>query len=151
VAKDKSIQLLDSMVHFRMKFNPDGTFLKPKCLIVVRGDQQESGTAGETYAACPHRSSLRLLVALAAARGLALTSVDISGALLQESLAELVYVKFATRLWQGAPTDTIVRLCRSLYGLSQAPRCFQLGLVKFLEESGYVATVSDSCVFTKRL
>ena len=88
---------------------------------------------------------------LAAARGLVLSSVDISGAFLQERLAEVVYVKFATRLWQGAPTDTIVRLCRSLYGLRQAPRCFQLGLFKFLEESGYAATVSDPCVFTKRL
>jgi hypothetical protein len=70
VTKDSSVQLLDSMVHFKMKFNPDGTFLKPKCRIVVRGDQQESGTAGETYAACPRRSSFRLLVALAAARAL---------------------------------------------------------------------------------
>ena len=52
---------------------------------------------------------------------------------------------------QGTQTDTILRLCRSLYGLRQAPRCFQVGLFKFLEQSGYVATISDPCVFTKRL
>jgi hypothetical protein len=60
---DNTIELLDSMVHFKMKFKPDGAFDKPKCRIVVRGDQQESGSAGETYVACPRRSSFRLIVA----------------------------------------------------------------------------------------
>ena len=97
IAMNPGIQLLDSMVHFKMKFGPGGEFIKPKCRIVVRGDQQESGSAGETYAACPRRSPFRLLAALAAARGLKLSSVDISGAFLEEQLREIVYVKFATK------------------------------------------------------
>ena len=145
----KGAKIIDTMFKFVTK-RKNGVFVKFKARLVARGDQQVG--VRDTYAPTVHTSTLRMLLAVAATKGLQVSSLDIASAFLIENMDEDVYI----RLPSGYTDDnnmgeTICKLNKSLYGLCQAPRIFHNGLVSHLKEQGYKRCVHDPCLFIKTM
>lgn len=65
---------------------------------------------------------------------------DISGAFLAEKPSRDIYV-----MWKGR----VKRLMKSLYGLGDAPKLFNEGLVSHLKSGGYCQSAFEPCLFYK--
>lgn len=137
---------------FTVKRLSDGTVEKFKCRLVADGNTQRWGVDfDKVFSTVAKLSTLRLVLAIAAARGYNLTSVDIRQAYLQATLSEELYMTMPPSLpdtdaAEGNPL--VVRLKRSLYGLKQAGREWHQLLTSTLKKWGFVQSGIDTCLFT---
>ncbi|KAL0278101.1 UNVERIFIED_CONTAM: hypothetical protein PYX00_000010 [Menopon gallinae] len=154
------------------KYRADGTFERSKARLVARGFSQKPGIHfHETFAPVARLGTIRLANALAAKYGMAIKQLDIASAFLQGKLQETVLMKPLERLeeileiilndrktepnirrkaepmLQKARTGNTVCLMRkSLYGLRQAGRCWNIELNSALLSFGAKPTKSDPCL-----
>jgi len=156
--------ILKSALLFKTKPASSSQPLRYKCRLVVKGCAQRPGEYGEAiFAPVVSHTSLRLLLAIAAAKDYVVEMCDINHAFLAAPLDREQQPLFMD-LPAGWPTylpggtehpDTagklVCRLRKSLYGLRQAPRLFYELLSAWLVSYGFVATHSDACVFVMRL
>jgi hypothetical protein len=135
---------------FRRKRTPDGVVSKLKGRYCVRGDLQEGEF--ETYAPVVGFSTVRLFLVLSLTLGWYTESIDFSNAFVQAVLAEPVWIHLprgfaSTRLGTG---KTCLRLCRSLYGLSIAPKLWYEHLFAFFLDDGFKQSDDDKCLLFKK-
>jgi len=77
---------------FKLKLNPDGTVARYKARLVAQGFSQVYGIDySETYAPVARYQTLRMLVAIAAAKNLELDQVDVETAYLNSTVTEDIY------------------------------------------------------------
>ena len=116
--------------------------------LVVHGFKQREGTDfGETFAAVARTTSLRILIALAAAKKTRMTKLDVSNAFLSSRMDVELYV----RTPEGYPSNApFFKLLQALYGLKQAPRLWYGTLIKELESMGFEVAPTDSCIMTHK-
>lgn len=96
--------------------------------------------AGDTYAPTTAKKVIWLLYAVGIILGLTRRFFDIKGAFMSEKLERVVYVTIDGQYYE---------LMYSLYGLPEAARLFNLGLVAHLKAGGYVQSKWDQCLFIK--
>jgi len=113
---------------------------------VVKGFTQRPGfDYDETYAAVTRSSSWRMLLAMAASKGLKIRQADISTAFLYGLIDHEIYAEQP----HGYEHEGMVcRLHKSIYGLKQAPRIWWELLTKKLKEMGFRQLIADPCVYT---
>jgi len=145
----KGTRTYNSMFQFRTKRDRRGIFQRYKARLCFRGDQQDKDDIGETYSSCVKSEVVRLLLALAAALDMEVSSLDITGAFLVEQLPsdKIIYMRLPMEYTKGK--EVIWRLDLSLYGLCEAPRIFQQGLRTHLETNGFTASSFDPCLFRR--
>ena len=135
---------------FRIKRAPDGTLKKFKGRYCIRGDLQEGEF--ETYAPVVQLSSVRLFLAWALLLNWVTCSVDFGNAFIQAKLEDPIFVHVPRGFASNRNGRTCLRLKRSLYGLSVAPRLWFQHLWKALEKEGFKQSKHDPCLmFTKDL
>ena len=96
--------------------------------------------SGETYAPTASRKTIWLLYAVSIILGLTRRFFDIKGAFMSEKLQRTVYVTIDNEYYE---------LLYSLYGLPEAARLFNIGLVDHLKSGGFIQSVWDQCLFIK--
>ena len=134
---------------FRIKRAPDGTLKKFKGRYCIRGDLQEGEF--ETYAPVVQLSSVRLFLAWALLLSWVTCCVDFSNAFIQARLKDPIFVHIPRGFTSNKPR-TCLRLKRSLYGLSVAPRLWFQHLWEALKGEGFKQSDHDPCLmFTKDL
>ncbi|CAM9483573.1 unnamed protein product, partial [Ascophyllum nodosum] len=131
------------------KVKEDGRF---KGRVVATGWSQRHGIdCGSTFAPVCRIESQRLLLAIAAAHGWSVAAMDISTAFLIGKLSKKVYMRqapgFETKDSQGR--SLIMKLSRSIYGLRQSPKAWNVTIDKDLRTIGFLPTASDACVYVK--
>jgi hypothetical protein len=116
-----------------------------KARLVVQGYRQKKGVDfEETFAAVARTTSLRVMLALAAAHNTRITKLDVANAFLASKMDVEIYVHTP----QGYPSSApFLKLLKALYGLKQAPRLWYATLIKELENLGFKVVDTDSCVF----
>jgi hypothetical protein len=128
--------------HFVRNLKRDGRY---KSRLVAGGHKQRPGVDfNETFApVCSYRT-LRMMLAVAAHAGLVLRQFDIKTAFLHGYLKEEVYVR-PPRGWErlAGGSGRVLRLCRALYGLRQAPRAWNERLEAELTARGFVQSNAD--------
>jgi hypothetical protein len=135
---------------FRVKRSPDGTIIKRKARYCVRGDLQEGDR--ETFAPVVAWSTVRLFLILSTLLGWNTQAIDFSSAFVQAILEEPTWI----HLPRGFQTITHhVRMClrlrKSLYGLSAAPRLWYLHLFNALiNQLGFRQSNIDRCMLMKK-
>ena len=116
-----------------------------KARLVVLGFMQPDEDAGETFAPVAKFTTFRLLMAIACALDLEISSSDVKTAFLNAILDEAIYI-YPPR-GMGYPPDTVWKLHKNLYGLKGAPRGWNLTLHAVMLELGFVPSIFDPCLY----
>ena len=90
-----------------------------------------------------------MLIALSVQYGLQLHQMDVTTAFLNGILEEEVYMKQPKGYEIQGKEHLVCRLKRSIYGLKQSPRCWNMVLDSHLKEMGFVQSQADPCIYYK--
>ena len=132
---------------FKVKHNADGSIERYKARLVAKGYSQRPGIDyNEVFAPTFRPATLRLVLALAAIEDMELRSVDISAAFTNGDLDETIYMMQPEGFHQGGP-NMVCRLKKSLYGLKQSARQWNIKLHAALTEMGFNKIESDTSVY----
>ncbi len=134
---------------FKVKADSDGIFERYKARLVAQGFSQKFGSDyDETFSPVVRFESVRTIIALAAQHGLQLHQMDVKTAFLNGELKEEVYMKQPEGFVVEGKEHPVCKLNRSIYGLKQSPRCWNIVLDNQLKKMGFVQTPSDPCIYT---
>lgn len=135
---------------FKRKRTPDGEVKKHKARTCVRGDLEEpSGNPDDNFSPVVSWSSVRMFLILSTILGWKTISIDYSSAFVQARLKEPVWVHLPRGFKSSKGPNTCLRLEKSLYGLSIAPRLWFEHILKALLELGFKQTTQDPCFLYK--
>ena len=134
---------------YKVKTNADGSVERHKARLVARGFSQEFGSDyDETFSPVVRQESLRTLAAISSLYGLTLNHVDITTAFLNGALNEEVYMKQPNGYEENPGGERLVcRLKKSIYGLKQSSRSWNMTLDTHLKQLGFVQLDSDPCIY----
>ena len=139
---------LNSKWVYKIQFKLDGTVARYKARLVIKGFEQiKDKDYKYTFSPVAKLTTVRLFIALATAKGWPLHQLDINNAFLHGYIDEEVYMHPPAGYTKALPGQ-VCRLQRSLYGLKQASRQWNLELTTFLTGKGFVQSKSDYSLFT---
>ncbi len=118
VKQPKGARILGTLTLWEYK-EDNGTLVKYKVLMVVRGDQQvkgESFTSSYLYAPVLKAQEALLLLAIAAAEGCSVYKTDMYGSMGED----VVYIKAPDWWPEPIPKGHCLQLLKSIYGTLQA-------------------------------
>ena len=147
----KGTNLMGCHMLFTVKRLSDGAIEKFKCRLVANGNTQKEGVDFDRiFSTVVKITTIRVVLAIAAARDYNLTSIDVQQAFLQGKLDEDLYMQMPPGLPSRSPNGRriVVKLDRSLYGLKQAGRVWWQLLTGFLLEWGFKQSSIDVCLYT---
>ena len=138
---------------FKTKRDETGRIVRYKARFVAQGFSQVAGQDYfDTYAPVAKLSSIRIILALAAALDWELDNMDVETAFLQSAVEELIFVrqpKGFVKLGQNGRV-LVCRMLKSLYGLKQAPRNWNKVIDEWLRAFGFEPSKVDPCVYIYR-
>lgn len=135
---------------FKIKKDTSGQVTKYKARLVAKGFTQVAGVDyGETFSPVARLSSVRLLIAFAAHRGLQVDHLDVETAFLNGDLEEEIYMEQP----EGFSTDPKNKVCllkKALYGLKQAPRQWNIKVCDAMRKLSLTQTATEHCLYFRR-
>ena len=135
---------------FKVKPTKDGHIERFKCRLCARGFLQKFGIDYQaTFSPVAHPASIKLLLAIAAKRGLKLRASDISTAFLYGDLPESERVYMEPSPGIDHEPGHVMELRKCIYGLKQASRRWFEKLQGILNRAGYRPTKADPCLYVK--
>lgn len=125
------------------KVKEDGRY---KARLVAKGCSQKYGIDyDETYSPVVRYASIRLLMALAVQRDLNIYQMDAVTAFLQGDLEEDIYMRQPEGFDDGS--GRVCKLNRSIYGLKQSGRLWNIKLDQALYRFGLKRAKNDPCIY----
>jgi hypothetical protein len=132
---------------FRRKRSPDGAIKKFKARYCVRGDLQEGEF--ETFAPVVAWVTVRLFLVLTLTLDWYTCSIDFSNAFVQANLDEPVWIHLPRGFRSAQNGRRCLRLLKSLYGLTVAPKLWYEHLFAALRSEGFRPSTIDPCLLYK--
>ncbi|SGZ33065.1 BQ5605_C041g11924 [Microbotryum silenes-dioicae] len=140
--------IVTSKFVWKTKRNAQGDITGRKARLVAQGNRQRNGIDfSETFTPVARFSSIHCLLALAAANGYHVHQADIDKAYLHGELDHDIWM--TTPRGFDFPSDQVLRLRRSIYGLKQAGRIWNRHIDTSLRSLGYTATGTDHCIYSR--
>jgi hypothetical protein len=135
---------------FTIKRDAAGNIKRYKARLVAKGYSQVEGLDyTETFAPVAKFTSIRVLLALAAAHDWEVHHMDVKTAFLNGDLEEEVYMDQPEGFQEVGKEDLVCRLKKSLYGLKQAPRAWNIKLHEELSKLGFIRLEADHSVYAR--
>jgi hypothetical protein len=136
---------------FKVKRDKDGDITHYKSRLCATGYSQVPGVDfKETFAPTLSFKSIRTILAISAAEDLTLRHLDVTTAFLYGTLPkdQQVYMSLPRAL--NADPRFVCKLEKGIYGLRQSSRLWNEELNGFLLTLGFVRSVTDPCIYTRR-
>ncbi|KAI1004412.1 hypothetical protein K3495_g3804 [Podosphaera aphanis] len=125
VVRPQGVNLVSTKWVFTVKPKLDGSIDRFKARLIARGFSQKAGEDyHETFAPTVRIDTLRLILAMAASENLEFSQFDIKNAFTGSTLKEEIYA--TAPLGVEVRPGNVLQLLRSLYGLKQAARDWNL-------------------------
>jgi transposase InsO family protein len=135
---------------FKTKRDQAGEIIQFKARLVAQGFTQVHGLDySETFAPVAKMTTIRLVLALAAANDWELHNMDVNTAYLNAPVDEQIYAQQPKGFEQLGPGggELVMRLLKSLYGLKQSGHNWNRVIDDWLIKYGLEPTASDPCAY----
>ncbi|KZV56298.1 hypothetical protein F511_00295 [Dorcoceras hygrometricum] len=120
-----------------------------KARLVAKGYSQREGLDyNEIFSPVVKLTTIRLLLSLVTEKDMELDQMDVTTAFLHGDLEETIYMRQPEGFNLEYP-DRVCKLSKSLYGLKQSPRQWNVRFDQAMKKLGYSRSKHDSCVYTK--
>ena len=140
-------EIVGNMWCLQRKRLPDGTILRYKARLVVRGDQQKTELSqNQTFAPVIEWSTVQLLLVLLLQQDLPTCSIDFKNSFVQSDLPAPIYVEYPPGYGAGREGE-VLKVIKSLYGDQRAPQLWYHHLKGKLEALGFRVSNGDPCMF----
>ena len=146
VEKPADVVPLTNKWVFVNKRDKEGTIIKNKARLVVKGCGQRPGDYLETHSPVVRIESIRAILAIAVANRLMIQQMDVKGAYLNGTLKETLYMRQPDGFADGS--GRVCHLIKTLYGLKQSGREWNEEFDNKMRRHGYKRLRSDPCVYT---
>ncbi|KAK8593575.1 hypothetical protein V6N12_045652 [Hibiscus sabdariffa] len=135
---------------FKKKTDMDGNVQTYKGRLVAKGYRQIHGIDyDETFSHVAMFKSIQILLALAAFRDYEIWQMDVKTAFLHGKLEEDVYMTQPEGFVTPKNVGKVYKLQRSIYGLKQASRSWNLHFNDAIKEFGFIRNEDEPCVYKK--
>src|SRR6266487_3907945 len=141
------INLISSKWVFSLKFCLDGVLKRFKACLVTRGfTQQYEVDYTKTFAPTVRMATIRAFFAIVAYEDLECRQYDIKNAFTESKLDKELWMKLPQGV-ERTKSGTALHLLRSLYGLKQSARDWNLLMKTELTKWGFQQSKADPCLF----
>lgn len=117
-----------------------------KARLVAKGFQEKIEEV--VYSPVAKMSTIRMLVSLAVQKNWEITQLDVPTAFLNGILTTDVYIKVPKGVKKEGLSN-VLKLNRALYGLKEAPKCWNETFDKFAKNNGFLRSKSNVCLYVK--
>ena len=135
---------------FKVKYDSANHPTRFKARLVAKGFSQKEGIDfNETFAPVVRHESVRVILSIAAAHNLEIIQLDVKTAFLHGDLHEEIFMDQPPGFISSDSPTHVCRLLKSLYGLKQASRSWNVMFDGYLVGLGFVRSVADPCVYRR--
>ncbi|KAK8655978.1 hypothetical protein V6N13_108540 [Hibiscus sabdariffa] len=135
---------------FKKKTDMDGNVQTYKGRLVAKGYRQIHGIDyDETFSPVAMFKSIRILLAIAAFHDYEIWQMDVKTAFLNGKVEEDVYMTQPEGFVTQENAGKVCKLQRSIYGLKQASRSWNLCFNNAIKEFGFIRNKDEPCVYKK--
>ncbi|KAL4366243.1 hypothetical protein GQ457_05G027450 [Hibiscus cannabinus] len=135
---------------FKKKADMDGNVQTYKGRLVAKGFRKIHGVDyDETFSPLAMFKSIRILLAVAAFHDYEIWQMDVKTAFLNGKLEEDVYMTQPEGFVTPENAGKVCKLQRSIYGLKQASRSWNLCFNEAIQEFGFIRNEYEPCVYKK--
>lgn len=134
---------------FKTKVDENGAITRYKARLVAQGFTQKFGVDyDEVFAPVARSTTLRVLLSVAGKRNYTVKHFDVKTAFLNGNLEEVIFMRQPPGL--NKEKNKVFKLNKSLYGLKQAARVWNLTLHNELIKNGFKQSDADKCLYVRR-
>ena len=135
---------------YKVKYNVDVPIKPYKVWHIAKGYTQTHGVDyEETFAPVAKITTMRTIIAVAAAKGWHLHQMDIKNAFLQGELEEEVYKVQPPGFESRTYLKVVCWLKKPLYGLKQAPRDWHSKITQYIHQIVFRMSKFDNCLYVR--
>jgi transposase InsO family protein len=122
-----------------------------KARLCARGFTQEFGVDyEETFSPVAHFDSIRMLLVVAVHLKMDVQQMDVKTAFLNGTLDEEIFMSQPPGFEVKGQEHLVCKLEKSLYGLKQSPRQWNITMDGYLNGIGFQSCTADPCIYVKR-
>lgn len=145
---------IGNMWVYKIKHDADGKIQRYKARLIAKGYNQLEGIDYiDTFSPVAKPSTVKVLLSLAAIKGWHIFHLDINNAFLNRELTEEVYMDlplgYKNLYTSDKMTKMVCRLHRSIYGLKQSSRRWNIRFTDAVNQYGFHQCESDHTLFVK--
>ncbi|PPZ39290.1 hypothetical protein C5P26_25665, partial [Escherichia coli] len=134
---------------FKKKIGSDGKVETYKARLVAKGFRQRQGIDyEETFSPVAMLKSIRILLAIAAYYDYEIWQMDVKTAFLNGYIEENIFME-QPRGFESQDGSKVCKLKRSIYGLKQASRSWNIRFDEAIKSFGFIKNEDEPCVYKK--